>query len=389
MTKHGFSMTRRWWAVGAVALLAACGGGGDSTTATRNPTAVAGVSTLGTPANTTVSVTKADGSKGDAWRVLAFDFDGKVEQGPSTGTEFKGRLLLEGRQADGSTSTTLKGVLLTGVADGSEAPLTDAQREQLRAVQERTRTQAETLSSALRTQAQSLSQTLGSALRAATTDEQRRAAVDAFNAAFQAAVKVFQDGMTALQATRQAEVRAIVGARPEPQAIAVTGALEADGKIALTFALSASATLQGTGTVAADGTAGGSFTGPAAGDQGTWRATAVARDWPEMPTPPGANPPAPPSPPEGACTGSGSNANALSIASTVVEFTSLANFKMSVPTFLAPSGAAIIDGSAATFTRGTAADVKVGANLQICANEGNAQTIRDGGVVKAKTIAVR
>jgi hypothetical protein len=388
MFKHGFSMVGRGWALCAVAFLAACGGGGDSSAPAPGATAVAGVSALGTPANTTVSVTKADGGKGDTWRVLAFDFNGKVEQGPSTGTELKGRLLLEGRQAEGSSSTALKGVLLTGVADAGEAQLTDAQREQLRAVQERTRTQAEALSGTFRSQTQSLAQTLGDALRAATTDEQRRTAVDAFTAAFQAAVKVFQDGMTALQAAHQAEVRAIVDPRAEPQAIAVTGTLEADGKIALAFAVSDTATIQGTGTVAADGAASGSFTGPAAGDQGSWRATAVARDWPEAPTPPGGTP-TPPPPTEGSCSASGSNANALSIASTVTEFTSLANFKMSVPNFLAPSGAVTVDGSAATFTRGTAADVKVGASLQICANEGNLQTIRDGGVIKAKSIAVR
>jgi hypothetical protein len=386
--KHCFSAWSRWMTLGAVAFLAACGGGGDSAPsgANPNPSAVAGVSALSTPANTTVSVTKADGSKGESWRVLAYDFAGKVDQGPSTGTELKGRLLLQGRQAEGGGSTDLQGVLLTGVADGGEAQLTDAQREQLRALQQRTQAQAEQLSTTFREATQTLAQTLGEALRAATSNELRRTAVETFQTAFQAAVKTFQDGMAALQSSYQTDRRAIVGDRPEPQAIAVTGKLEADGKIALTFALANNATVQGTGSVAADGNASGSFTGPAAGDQGSWSASSVAKDWPEMPNPPGGTP----TPPAGvSCSASGSNVSIFSIGSQVVEFTSLANFKMSIPTFLVASGTATIDGSAATFTRGSAADVKVGANLLICSEESNSQTLRNGGVIKAKTIAVR
>jgi hypothetical protein len=385
--KRCFSACVRWMTVGAVAFLAACGGGGSDApnAGTPNPTAVAGVSALSTPANTTVSVTKADGSKGESWRVLAYDFEGKVEQGPSTGTELKGRLLLQGRQADGSTSTELQGVLLTGLRDGSQTQLTDAQREQLRALQQRMQEQAEQLSTALRETTQVLAQTLGEALRAATTAEQRRTAVDMFQTAFQAAVKTFQDGMAALQSSYETERRAIVGDRVEPQAIAVTGTLEADGKIALNFALANNAAIQGMGTVAADGAASGSFTGPAAADQGTWRATSVAKDWPEIPTPPGGTP----TPPAGSCSASGGNVSVLSISSEVVEYTSLDNFKMSIPTFLVASGTATIDASTATFTQGSAADVKVGAKLLICSDEGNLETLRNGGVIKAKTIAVR
>jgi hypothetical protein len=112
--------------------------------------------------------------------------------------------------------------------------------------------------------------------------------LDDFNKQLDTLQSTLTKDLKALNETLMAELKAIKpGGNTSTMAdITVTGTLTQDGKISLTFDLGGGAKILGTGQSDAKGKYTGSFTGPARGDTGTWSANPILCE-PVPPTVPG------------------------------------------------------------------------------------------------------
>jgi hypothetical protein len=305
--------------------LVACGGGGsdeaaptavssslpasmqsvstdEQTSVTINTTASMGTSTGTATGTTTGTVTM------QIMRTAALDFEGKVDAGPSKGTELKGKLQLNAKSTDGGKNFEVTGKLIQRSSMAETNPqLTDAQKEQIKAAlrkfydaskadYEKFRLGVATLTQAtddlLKVQRDAWASVPANATDTAAQyqaiNDKVKPILDDFGKKLDALQATLTKDLKALNDTLLAELQAIKptsGTTTMPD-ISVTGTLTGDGKTTLTFDLGGGAKIVGTGQTDAKGKFTGTFTGPASGDTGTWSANPILCE-PTTPTTPG------------------------------------------------------------------------------------------------------
>jgi hypothetical protein len=233
--------------------------------------------------------------------------------------------------------------------------------------------------------------------------------------------------LKALNTTLQADLQAIKpgGGTAKPD-VTVTGTLTADGKITLTFDLGSGNKIVGTGQSDAKGKYKGTFTGPASGDKGNWSANPILCDDdttpptvpgttptgtvtvpPVTPTVPGTTPTGtttvppvtptvPGTTPTGTVTvppvtitlpgttgtttvtgtitlpppGPDSCSGRVTVNAEIFEVTSASLFKVAKNLSIGQYVNGIpFDAAGAKFVNGTAADIKVGRQVQVCSDD--------------------
>jgi hypothetical protein len=291
--------------------LVACGGGGGDDNASPSALdsgAPPSLQSLSTDEQTSVSISSTTSTSTTTgttttqiMRTAALDFEGKVNAGPSKGTELKGKLQLNAKSTDGGKNFDVTGTLVQRNSMTENDPqLTDDQKAQINAAlkkfydstkmdYEKFRLGVSALVKAndalLKVQREAWA-----AVPAGAPDAQ--AQYQAITDKVKTILDEFNKQLDALQATLTkallAEIKAIKpGGNTSTMAdITVTGTLTQDGKIMLTFDLGDGAKIVGTGQSDAKGKYTGAFTGPAAGDIGTWSANPILCQ-PIPPTVPG------------------------------------------------------------------------------------------------------
>ncbi len=305
--------------------LVACGGGGSNDAAptavsSSNPAAVQSVSTdeqTSVTINTTSSMGTSTGTATgtttgtvtmQVMRTAALDFEGKVDAGPSKGTELKGKLQLNAKSTDGGKNFEVAGKLIQRSSMAESNPqLTDAQKEQIKAALRKfydaskmdyekfrlgVATLTQTTDDLLKVQrdawASIPANATGTAAQYQAINDKVKPILDDFGKKLDALQATLTKDLKALNDTLKAELDAIKpsGGTTTMPDINVTGTLTGDGKITLTFDLGAGAKIVGTGQTDAKGKFTGTFTGPASGDTGTWSANPILCE-PTTPTTPG------------------------------------------------------------------------------------------------------
>jgi hypothetical protein len=298
--------------------LVACGGGGGDDNASPSALdsgAPPSLQSLSTDEQTSVSISSSTSTSTTTgttttqiMRTAALDFEGKVNAGPSQGTELKGKLQLNAKSTDGGKNFDVTGTLVQRSSMTENDPqLTDDQKAQINAAlkkfydstkmdYEKFRLGVSTLVKAndalLKVQREAWAAVPAGAPDAqaqyqAITDKVKTI-LDEFNKQLDALQATLTKDLKALNEALLAEIKAIKpgGTTSTMADITVTGTLTQDGKITLTFDLGGGAKIVGTGQSDAKGKYTGAFTGPADGDIGTWSANPILCD-PTTPTVPG------------------------------------------------------------------------------------------------------
>jgi hypothetical protein len=298
--------------------LVACGGGGgnDATPTPVSSGAPPSLQSVSTDEQTSVSVSTSTstttgtttGTTTQVMRTAALDFEGKVNAGPSKGTELKGKLQLNAKSTDGGKNFDVTGKLIQRSSMTENDPqLTDAQKAQINAAlkkfydgakvdYEKFRLGVSALTKAtdvlLKVQREAWAAVPAKAPDAAAQyqaiTDKVKTILDDFNKQLDTLQSTLTKDLKALNETLLAEIKAIKpdGTTSTMADITVTGTLTQDGKITLTFDLGGGAKIVGTGQSDAKGKYTGAFTGPASGDIGTWSANPILCE-PIPPTVPG------------------------------------------------------------------------------------------------------
>jgi hypothetical protein len=396
--------------------LVACGGGGSdggtpssSTTGqappsmqalnTDNETSVviSGSSGTATTSTGTTTTSTTPGTGTEVMSSRALDFEGKVNEGPSTGTVLKGKLTLDAKSTDGGKNFAVTGKLVTNPEPKDDSQLTDEQKakikEALKLYSDQVRVELEKFRRGVNNLAEVTEKLLkaqrdaykavdptasDSSAKYQAIDAAVKATLDEFHKQLDALKDSLAAGVKAQSDQLSATLKAITPDAPAVQEIPVTGTLTAQGAISLTFDLGNGAKIEGVGQSDGFGKFTGTFTGPQAGDKGTWTADSCIKS---------PLPPTTPTPTTPGTTGTTSTTSTtptlppldeqscpvdtkVNINSQVSQVLSATSFKVAIGISVGPYIDGIpIDASAATYINGTAAEIAAGKQVKVCSDD--------------------
>jgi hypothetical protein len=287
----------------AVAALFGCGGSNDSPSALGTTAQESSVQMTETASAMRVSASSSDDAESDSVVMLQRQYAFAATL--TSGRALAGTLMLKGEEEHGLTKvegTFIQNAATATAAPSATPPSPDAVA-QAAALRDQLKAGLASLRSAYRSDIADLAQTLRAALKdgaAATGDHKawtpaQQVAMQAFKDTFASRTAQYQSDAAALTLDIQNQMTALgVEASSDgskrgdadkdetkPSKYEVKGTISADGKVDLVLKGKKGTSIQLVGTIAADGSLAGTMTGPAAGDQGTWAASAGA-----MPPPP-------------------------------------------------------------------------------------------------------
>jgi ElaB/YqjD/DUF883 family membrane-anchored ribosome-binding protein len=392
-------------------LVSACGGGGGNESAAsvapplatnvdKPPTLQSASGADGTTIAQSSDDAAAKADKDESTRLALLDFEGKVTEGPSKDTELKGKLILNGKSADGGKTFTIEGKLISRTKAENQPMLTDAQRAALDALVKKFEADVQVRHEKFRNDVSALVEKTEALLKPLRDEwlavdpkaadakakyeaiaSKAKVILEDFRKALGVLKDAFEADMKALRDTFEADVEKIVpGGLPGKKGVSVipvTGTLAEDGSIKLTFDLGATGKIEGTGKRDAEGKYTGTFTGPAAADKGTWSAEPRKRGPGDGPRPPGAG-------------NMGCMANVV-IVGSIKTVSSASAFTIGTKFIFGPYKDGFpIDAAAAKFVNGTAADVAVGKAVRVCTDQTvNLSSSGAATPIKADTVEFR
>jgi hypothetical protein len=376
-----------------------------STTATTSTTP--GTSTTSTTATT--PTTPGTGTGTEVITSKSLDFEGKVTEGPSLGTELKGKLMLNAKSTDGGKNFTVTGKLLTRSEPKDDGKLTDAQKEKIKEALKKYDDQVRVLLETYRRDLGDLAEVAEKLLKVqrdafkdidplSTGAKEKyklieaavKATLDELKKKLDSLNSKLEDNLKAKTDELQAALKGVTNSG-DAQSIAVTGTLTGTGAIKLTFDLGNGAKIEGMGQSDKDGQFSGTFTGPQAGDKGTWKAESCLKS-PLPSTPPSVTsttsttPGTSTTPTTSTTPGTSTTSTTPTLPpvtdqacpletkthlySLVSQITAPTAFRVTVGISVGAYVDSIpIDASSAKFVNGTSADLKVGEQVRVCSDD--------------------